>query len=221
MTPDDLYKYVNRVEPGLIRVDADEVTYPLHIVLRFELEQELFSPTKAMDVNRLPEEWSRRMKESLGVDVTSEKMGPLQVLVLTRVVLTRAVSGRNWFLSTSQNSRAVCCCVVVLFVARAVGCCVVMLLCCCFVVSLCCCVVVLSCCHVVVLFTLTTPDLYHPPTTVTPTHPPPLLTYHCQPHSPTYHCHPHSGHPLVHRRARLFPFLHSRGHDGCPAIRSR
>ena len=42
-TAEDFYQFVNQVSPGLIRVDADEVTYPLHIVLRFDLEQAIFA----------------------------------------------------------------------------------------------------------------------------------------------------------------------------------
>ena len=60
---------INRAEPGLIRVDADETTYSLHIILRFELEQELIEGTVALE--DLPEIWNARMKEFLGVDVPS------------------------------------------------------------------------------------------------------------------------------------------------------
>jgi carboxypeptidase Taq len=67
---------INRAEPGLIRVDADETTYSLHIILRFELEQELIAGTVALE--DLPEIWNARMKEFLGVDVPSDGDGVLQ-----------------------------------------------------------------------------------------------------------------------------------------------
>jgi carboxypeptidase Taq len=67
---------VSAIRPGLIRGDADEATYGLHIILRFELEQELLSGTVA--VRDLPEIWSARMKEYLGVDVPDDAHGVLQ-----------------------------------------------------------------------------------------------------------------------------------------------
>jgi carboxypeptidase Taq len=73
---DDFMRAINRAEPGLIRVDADETTYSLHIVLRFELEQELIEGTVALE--DLPEVWNARMKEFLGVDVPDDANGVLQ-----------------------------------------------------------------------------------------------------------------------------------------------
>jgi carboxypeptidase Taq len=67
---------VNAVRPGLIRGDADEVTYGLHIILRFELEQELLS--QKVQPRDLPEIWNARMKEYLGVDVPDDAHGVLQ-----------------------------------------------------------------------------------------------------------------------------------------------
>jgi carboxypeptidase Taq len=67
---------VSAVRPGLIRGDADEVTYGLHIILRFELERELFAGT--VEVSDLPEVWNARMKESLGMDVPDDAHGVLQ-----------------------------------------------------------------------------------------------------------------------------------------------
>jgi carboxypeptidase Taq len=67
---------INRAEPGLIRVDADETTYSLHIILRFELEQELLEGTVALE--DLPEVWNARMHEFLGVDVPDDAHGVLQ-----------------------------------------------------------------------------------------------------------------------------------------------
>jgi carboxypeptidase Taq len=71
-----LYRAVNRVAPSLIRVEADEVTYGLHIVLRFELEQELIEGRLA--VRDLPEAWNARYREYLGVDVPDDAHGVLQ-----------------------------------------------------------------------------------------------------------------------------------------------
>jgi carboxypeptidase Taq len=67
---------VSAIRPGLIRGDADEVTYGLHIILRFELEQELLAGTLA--VGDLPEIWNARMQEYLGVDVPDDAHGVLQ-----------------------------------------------------------------------------------------------------------------------------------------------
>ena len=75
-SPADLYSFVNRVRPDLIRVDADELTYPLHIILRFEMEKKLFDGS--MNVADLPSHWNAMMKESLGVDVPSDAKGVLQ-----------------------------------------------------------------------------------------------------------------------------------------------
>ena len=73
---DTFVRAINRAEPGLIRVDADETTYSLHIILRFELEQELIAGTVALE--DLPEVWNARMKEFLGIDVPSDTDGVLQ-----------------------------------------------------------------------------------------------------------------------------------------------
>jgi len=73
---DAFVRAINRAEPGLIRVDADETTYSLHIILRFELEQELIEGTVALE--DLPGIWNARMKEFLGVDVPDDTHGVLQ-----------------------------------------------------------------------------------------------------------------------------------------------
>ena len=67
---------VNRAEPGLIRVDADETTYSLHIILRFELEQALLDESLALE--DLPDAWNARMHELLGIDVPDDGHGVLQ-----------------------------------------------------------------------------------------------------------------------------------------------
>src|SRR5205085_2473661 len=70
------YHAVNCVRPSLIRIDSDEVTYNLHIIVRFELEQELIDNRVA--VSELPEAWNARMHEYLGVDVPDDARGVLQ-----------------------------------------------------------------------------------------------------------------------------------------------
>jgi carboxypeptidase Taq len=67
---------INRVKPSLIRIKADEVTYGMHIILRFELEQDLVHGRVA--VRDLPEVWNERMHEYLGVDVPNDAQGVLQ-----------------------------------------------------------------------------------------------------------------------------------------------
>jgi carboxypeptidase Taq len=71
-----LYRAVNRVQPSFIRVEADEVTYALHIILRFELEQELIEGR--LDVPELPEAWNARFKDYLGLEVPDDARGVLQ-----------------------------------------------------------------------------------------------------------------------------------------------
>jgi carboxypeptidase Taq len=73
---DALYRAVNRVQPSLIRVEADEATYGLHIIIRFELERELLAGQ--IDLKDLPEVWNERIKRYLGIDVPSDAMGVLQ-----------------------------------------------------------------------------------------------------------------------------------------------
>ena len=70
------YRAINRVEPSLIRVEADEVTYNLHIMLRFELERGLVSG--ALNVNDLPELWREKMADYLGVVPDTDADGVLQ-----------------------------------------------------------------------------------------------------------------------------------------------
>jgi len=76
VTSDELYLAINAVVPTLIRVDADEVTYNLHIVLRFELEKKLFSG--ALTVADLPAAWNAASRELLGLVPSSDREGVLQ-----------------------------------------------------------------------------------------------------------------------------------------------
>jgi carboxypeptidase Taq len=73
---DSLYRAVNCVKPSFIRVEADEATYSLHIILRFELEQELLEGTLA--VKDLPEAWNARFKEYFGLEIDNDADGVLQ-----------------------------------------------------------------------------------------------------------------------------------------------
>jgi carboxypeptidase Taq len=71
-----LYRAANRARPSLIRMEADEVTYNLHIVLRFELELQIFE--ERLDLGELPEAWNALTKEYLGIDVPDDARGVLQ-----------------------------------------------------------------------------------------------------------------------------------------------
>ncbi len=73
---DLMYRAVNRVRPSLIRVEADEVTYNLHIMLRVEIEMGLLDGS--LKVNELPEVWNAKMQEYLGVTPDTDTDGVLQ-----------------------------------------------------------------------------------------------------------------------------------------------
>ncbi|MAT15264.1 MAG: carboxypeptidase M32 [Planctomyces sp.] len=76
VTLDDFYTAINDVRPSYIRVEADELTYNLHIMLRFELEQKLISgELEAADV---PEIWNSRFTEYLGITPENDAQGCLQ-----------------------------------------------------------------------------------------------------------------------------------------------
>jgi carboxypeptidase Taq len=73
---EDFHRAVNRAQRSFIRVDADETTYGLHLILRFELEQELISGRLA--VQDLPEAWNTRFEELMGIPVPNDSLGVLQ-----------------------------------------------------------------------------------------------------------------------------------------------
>lgn len=76
-TKEDILPHVHRVERGLIRVDADEVTYPLHVILRFELEQDLVAGR--LEAADLPEAWDAKMRDYLGLStIDTPADGPMQ-----------------------------------------------------------------------------------------------------------------------------------------------
>lgn len=76
VTKQELYEGVNIVEPSLIRTEADELTYSLHILIRYELEKGFINGE--FSVEDLDKRWNEKYKEYLGVDVPSAKLGILQ-----------------------------------------------------------------------------------------------------------------------------------------------
>jgi carboxypeptidase Taq len=76
VSEDALFRAANQMKPSLIRVEADETTYALHIIIRFELEQDLINGDLA--VNDLPEAWNGKMRDYLGVEVPNDAQGVLQ-----------------------------------------------------------------------------------------------------------------------------------------------
>ena len=75
-TDDELYLYFNNVKADYIRVDADEVTYNLHIALRYEIEKKIFGDE--LNISEIPEFWNDRMEHLLGVRPTRDSQGVLQ-----------------------------------------------------------------------------------------------------------------------------------------------
>lgn len=73
---DKFYRAINKVEPSLIRVEADEVTYPMHVILRFELEKGLIEGS--LSVRDVPDAWNAKMKEYLGIVPETNQEGCLQ-----------------------------------------------------------------------------------------------------------------------------------------------
>ena len=73
---EDFVRAINRVQPSLIRVEADELTYHLHVILRFEIERQLIAGTLAVD--EVPEAWNAAMQDLMGVRPPSNADGCLQ-----------------------------------------------------------------------------------------------------------------------------------------------
>lgn len=73
---ENLYRHATRVSRGLIRIEADEVSYPLHIILRYRLEKDLLSGALAM--RDLPEAWRAGMQQLLGAVPPTDRQGCLQ-----------------------------------------------------------------------------------------------------------------------------------------------
>jgi carboxypeptidase Taq len=72
----DFYKGTNRVEPSLIRTSADELTYHFHVMIRYEIEKQIFEDK--LKVNDLPDYWNAKYKEYLNIDVPNDAQGVLQ-----------------------------------------------------------------------------------------------------------------------------------------------
>ena len=75
-SPEDAWREVNRVEPSLIRVEADEITYHMHVALRLELEEGLISGN--LPVAELPHRWNEAMRRDLGLTPPDDAHGVLQ-----------------------------------------------------------------------------------------------------------------------------------------------
>lgn len=73
---DMFYQSINEVRPSYIRIEADEMTYPLHIMIRYELEKALIS--QDIDVKDLPELWNDKMEDYLGIRPRNDREGVLQ-----------------------------------------------------------------------------------------------------------------------------------------------
>lgn len=76
VTLDQFFGAVNKSQPSLIRIEADELTYSMHIVIRYEIEKMLFDGD--ITIEQLPQAWNRLYKEYLGVDVPDDSRGVLQ-----------------------------------------------------------------------------------------------------------------------------------------------
>ena len=76
LTEEELYSAINLSKPSLIRTDADELTYPLHVMIRYEIEKAMISGDLA--VKDIPGEWNRLYREVLGVEVPDDRRGCLQ-----------------------------------------------------------------------------------------------------------------------------------------------
>ena len=76
VTVEDMYAYANKVECSLIRTEADELTYSLHVLIRYEMDKALMAGE--IEAEDIPEKWNALYKEYLGVDVPCDKEGCLQ-----------------------------------------------------------------------------------------------------------------------------------------------
>ena len=76
VTEEALYRAVNQARPGLIRMEADELTYPLHIMVRYDIERMLFAGEAA--AKDVPALWAKLAREYLGLEVPDDARGCLQ-----------------------------------------------------------------------------------------------------------------------------------------------
>lgn len=74
--PENLHRLYTRIRPGFIRVDADEVTYPAHVLLRYRLERDMIAGD--LNLADLPEAWNDGMRRLLGLEVPDDRLGCLQ-----------------------------------------------------------------------------------------------------------------------------------------------
>lgn len=72
----DFYKAINESKPSLIRIEADELTYPLHVIIRYEIEKGLFNDE--IEVKDLPQIWNDKYEQYLGVRPDNDAQGVLQ-----------------------------------------------------------------------------------------------------------------------------------------------
>ena len=75
-SPDDLNRIANSVEPSFIRVEADEITYNMHVMLRYEIEKQIFE--EDLPVEKIPEVWNTLFEEWFGIKVPEDRLGCLQ-----------------------------------------------------------------------------------------------------------------------------------------------
>jgi carboxypeptidase Taq len=73
---EDFVRAVNEVKPSFIRIEADELTYPLHIIIRYEIEKAIFS--NEVSVEELPALWNQKYQDYLGITPPSDAKGILQ-----------------------------------------------------------------------------------------------------------------------------------------------
>ncbi|WP_042346485.1 carboxypeptidase M32 [Bacillus massiliigorillae] len=76
VTLEEYYRAINASKPSLIRIEADELTYPLHIMVRYEIEKALFNGE--IEVGQLPQIWNEKYKEYLGIEPSNDGEGVLQ-----------------------------------------------------------------------------------------------------------------------------------------------
>lgn len=76
ITEDHMLKAANYVTPSKIRIEADEVTYGMHIIIRFEIERDLFNGS--LEVSELPQTWNQKYMDYLGVEIKDDSEGVMQ-----------------------------------------------------------------------------------------------------------------------------------------------
>ena len=76
MSAEQFYRAVNKAQPSLIRTEADELTYCLHVMVRYEIEKQLIGGT--LEAKDVPAVWAKLYKEYLGIEVPNDRDGCLQ-----------------------------------------------------------------------------------------------------------------------------------------------